>query len=81
MATNIDPQTGVVEPIATLMNERNLSINALADATLIPFTTLRRKLKSDPDTLTMGDLLRIATALGVAPSTVLPHALTTQAVA
>jgi|GEM_PF-1991445 len=75
MATATDPLAAIAEPYQGLMRKADVSINALATATLIPFSTLRRKL-IDPEQLTMGDLLRIAKVLGVGPAAVLPAALT-----
>lgn len=42
------------------------SINSLAEETGIPYSTLRRKLRT-PLTLTMADLLAVADALGTNP--------------
>lgn len=74
MAINRDTLTGVPEPIKSLLSEKRFSINSLADATGIPYTTLRRRLR-EPNGLTMGDLLRIAAALEVSPAALIPAAL------
>lgn len=56
------------------------SINGLAEESGIAYSTLRRKL-SDPDQLTMRELLKIADAQGRTPEAVLLAAFQTRAAA
>ena len=57
----------IAEPFMGLMQAADLSLNALADASGVPYSTLRRKLTSDPASLTMRELRGIAEALGSTP--------------
>ena len=73
---NTDPLAGVVEPIRSLMLERGPdSINGLAEASGIAYSTLRGKLLFRPESITMSELLRLATAIGVEPQRLVPTAL------
>lgn len=56
------------------------SINGLAEASGIAYSTLRRKL-SDPEQLTMRELLKIAEAQGRTPEAVLSAAYGVRAAA
>lgn len=59
----------IAEPFAVLMQAGGFSLNGLASTAGIPYSTLRRKLVSDPRSLTMRELLGIAEALKVSPET------------
>lgn len=66
----------VSQAIAT----RDVKLSRLADKTLIPRTTLQRKVAGDAD-FTVSELARIAAALDMHPGDLLPHNFTHQAVA
>lgn len=75
MANTTAPSSKVAEPFKTLMADLYVSINGLSETTRIPFATLRRKLH-DPESFTVGNLLRIADALGVEPAALIPKSAT-----
>lgn len=68
MDTNPDTVAGRVK---AAMSTANQSIKGTAEAAGIPLTTYRRKLAGHTD-FTVAELARIADALNVAPSTLLP---------
>lgn len=72
MAKTSDVTERVAATVTTEMDRVGASINGLADATGIPFSTLRRKLAGHGD-FTLGDLLAIAETLGVTPADLLPE--------
>lgn len=76
----IEAAEATAATVRRMMGEQGASINGLAAATGIPFSTLRRKLAA-PEQFTMADLLVIAEALGVAPSALLPREFTAEVVA
>jgi lambda repressor-like predicted transcriptional regulator len=57
--------------------DKDISMNALADETGIPYSSLRRSLKGGR-ALTIPEIRSIAAALGVWPSELLPDELTTR---
>ena len=71
------PQTET-DLINQALNTKGISINALADQTGIPFSTLRRSLKGDR-ALNLLELRKIAAALNVSPAALLPADLTQDA--
>lgn len=68
------------EAVTDALGSAGMSINALADATGIPFSTLRRKVRDQAD-FTLGDLLLIAEALDTTPAALLPESFTESRVA
>lgn len=70
----------VGEAVEAALVTAGQSINGLADATGIPFSTLRRKIKARAD-FTLGEVLLIAEALGVHPGALLPADFTAEQVA
>lgn len=60
-----------IDLINTTRDDKGVSMNALADATGIPYATLRRSLKGSR-ALNLLELRKIASTLGVPPSQLLP---------
>jgi len=67
-----------VDLINTELDARDISMNALADQTGIPYATLRRSLKAGR-ALNLSELRKIAATLGVQPSQLLPAEFTRDA--
>lgn len=63
-----------IDLINKAREDKGISINALADRATIPYKTLCRRLDGD-GLLTLLELRKIAAAIGVAPSTLLPDTL------
>ncbi len=81
--TSTPPQGSAAEVVQMAIDAAGASMNALADETGIPYSTLRRKLRGLSD-FTLSDLLLIAEALGTTPDLLLPtefHSGSTSAVA
>lgn len=66
-----------IDLINQTLTNKGVSINTLADETGIPFATLRRSLKNGRP-LNLLELRKIAAALNVWPSDILPADLTTK---
>jgi len=64
-----------MDKIRAVARDRAISDNALAKATGIPLTTLKRKLDGYSE-FTVGEIARLAVALGVAGVELLPPELT-----
>lgn len=64
-----------IDLINQVLADKGVSKNSLADQTSIPFKTLCRRLDGD-GLLTLKELRKIAAALGVWPSDILPEDLT-----
>lgn len=58
-----DEASRVAERINRIRKEKNLSVEELSARTGIPTTTLYRKLGTNPDTLTLRELILISDAL------------------
>lgn len=71
--TNTPPEGTAAEVVQVAMDAASVSMNALADATGIPYSTLRRKLRGQAD-FTLADLLLVAEALNTTPDRLLPQA-------
>ena len=69
-----------IELINQVLADKGVSKNSLADQTNIPYKTLCRRLEGD-GLLTLLELRKIATALEVFPSEILPEDLTSRQVA
>jgi transcriptional regulator with XRE-family HTH domain len=70
---NDDP-FGLGVAITTLMNQRDISRNALADAAGVPRSSFYRKIDQRPETFTARELFDIARALNVPLSELLDAA-------
>jgi len=70
-------QTTEIHLINQVLADKGVSKNSLADQTNIPYKTLCRRLEGD-GLLTLTELRKIATALGVWPSDILPEELTSR---
>ena len=68
-------QTTEIHLINQVLVDKGVSKNSLADHTNIPYKTLCRRLEGD-GLLTLIELRKIATALQVFPSDILPEELT-----
>lgn len=64
-----------IDLINQALADNNTSMNALADETGIPYSTIRRSLKGGR-ALTIPEIRSIAAALGVWPSDLLPDDIT-----
>ncbi|WP_324644199.1 helix-turn-helix transcriptional regulator [Pseudarthrobacter sp. LT1] len=71
------PNHTEIDLINQVLADKGVSKNSLADQTNIPFKTLCRRLDGD-GLLTLKELRKIASALGVWPSEILPEELTTK---
>lgn len=69
-----------IDLINMALADKDISMNALADETGIPYSTIRRSLKGGR-ALTITEIRSIAAALGVWPSDLLPDDLTVRQVA
>jgi lambda repressor-like predicted transcriptional regulator len=72
---NESPDTQIAHRINNALIVRGTNVRALSDETGISYPTLRRSLKGGRS-LTFLEFVKIATAINVAPSTLLPPALT-----
>jgi lambda repressor-like predicted transcriptional regulator len=74
-----NPQTGAdaetAERIIATMSDKSISLLALSNETGIAYPTLRRSIKAGRS-LKINEIGRIADALNVHPSTLLPEAIT-----
>lgn len=66
-----------IDLINQVLADKGVSKNSLADQTNIPYKTLCRRLEGD-GLLTLIELRKIAAALEVSPSDILPDELTVQ---
>ena len=73
-------QTTEIHLINQVLADKGVSKNSLADQTNIPYKTLCRRLEGD-GLLTLIELRKIAAALQVFPSDILPEDLTDRAAA
>ena len=64
-----------IDLIRHVMDDKGVSKNSLADQTSIPYKTLCRRLEGD-GLLTLKELRKIAAALDIWPSEILPEDLT-----
>lgn len=64
-----------IDLINQVLNDKGVSKNSLADQTSIPYKTLCRRLEGD-GLLTLKELRKIAAALQVWPSEILPEDFT-----
>ncbi len=64
-----------IDLINQVLNDKGVSKNSLADQTSIPYKTLCRRLEGD-GLLTLKELRKIASALQVWPSEILPEDFT-----
>lgn len=64
-----------IDLINQVLNDKGVSKNSLADQTSIPYKTLCRRLEGD-GLLTLKELRKIAAALKVWPSEILPEDFT-----
>jgi DNA-binding Xre family transcriptional regulator len=78
--THAGKQPTEIELINQAIADKGVSKNSLADQTNIPYKTLCRRLEGD-GLLTLIELRKIAAALGVWPSDILPEELTERAAA
>ncbi|WP_426940265.1 helix-turn-helix domain-containing protein [Pseudarthrobacter sp. S6] len=69
-----------IDIINQAVNDKGVSKNSLADETGIPYKTLCRRLEGD-GLLTLRELRKIAAALNIWPSDLLPEDLTAKQVA
>jgi lambda repressor-like predicted transcriptional regulator len=67
-----------IDLISKTLNDKGISMNALADQTGIPYSSIRRSLKSDRP-LNLIEIRKIAAALNVQPSALLPADLSRDA--
>ena len=68
------PNTNEIDLINQVLADKGVSKNSLADQTSIPYKTLCRRLEGD-GLLTLKELRKIAAALEVWPSEILPDEL------
>lgn len=76
----MDITTATADRVAATMTRKGMSTQHVATAASIPYTTLHRKLNAPAD-FTISEIGRLADALGVHPSELLPSEITTKAAA
>lgn len=72
--------TEIAERITNALIVKNIKVLALSEETGIAYPTLRRSLKGGRS-LTFAEFAKIAAAIGVQPSALLPDSLTSRAAA
>lgn len=72
--THAGKQPTEIDLINQVLTDKDISMNALADTTGIPYSSLRRSLKGNR-ALNLIEIRAIAAALEVWPSDILPHEL------
>lgn len=63
--TNTVAADGVAERVRGALSDAGLSINRLSELTGIPYPTLRRRIKVQPEYFTVDEIARIADVTGV----------------